>query len=105
MKRFEAAELAAYLQQYQPRLIDVREAWEFEICHIDGSELLPMGRIPEAIDELQNETREIVLICHHGIRSRQVQRYLARYGIDHSINLEGGVDAWARTVDPDMPVY
>ncbi|HHJ13821.1 MAG TPA: sulfurtransferase [Gammaproteobacteria bacterium] len=105
MKRLEAAELAAYLQQHRPRLIDVREAWEFEICHIEGSELLPMGRIPEAVDELQRETREIVLICHHGIRSRQVQLYLARYGIDHSINLEGGVDAWARTVDPDMPVY
>ena len=49
--------------------------------------------------------RRIVVICHHGIRSRQVAWFLERAGFPKVINLEGGLDAWARTVDPQMPVY
>ena len=91
MLRMSAPELATHLQTASPLLLDVREPWEFDICHIDGSVNLPMGQLPARLDELDGHD-EIVVICHHGVRSRQV-------------NLDGGVDAWARSVDPDMPVY
>ena len=99
-----AAELAAHLEQASPLLLDVREPWEFEICHIEGSNNLPMGQIPQRADELP-EDGEIVVICHHGIRSAQVIRYLQPQTDARLINLNGGVDAWAREVDHDMPVY
>lgn len=87
-----------------PLLLDVREPWEFEICHIAGSTLVPMRGIPAALGQL-DPARETVVICHHGIRSRQVAWYLERMGFTRIVNLSGGVDAWAREVDPGMPVY
>jgi len=99
-------ELFAYLEQTAapPLLLDVREPWEFEICHIPGSELVPMRRVHELTERLDPQ-REVVVICHHGIRSRQVAGYLESVGYAHMINLRGGVAAWARDVDTDMPTY
>lgn len=88
----------------EPLLLDVREPWEFDVCAIDGSHLLPMGQIPRGARDLDPE-QETVVICHHGIRSRQVAFFLERMGFNNVINLEGGVDAWAREIDPDMPTY
>lgn len=104
MQRFDAPRLAEYLQRASPLLLDVREPWEFEICHIDGSVNIPMGQIPSELARI-DDAAEVVVICHHGIRSRQVARYLEQQSEADFINLEGGVDAWARSVDPDMPVY
>jgi rhodanese-related sulfurtransferase len=103
LRRFSARQLDNYLQQHQPQLIDVREPWEFEICHIPGSLLLPMGQVPKSVERFRQ--RETVVLCHHGIRSLQVVRFLNHYGIDTCINLDGGLDAWAREVDLDMPTY
>ena len=99
-----ATELALYLQQATPLLLDVREPWEFDICHIDGSTNLPMGQIPARLQELPDDG-EIVVICHHGVRSQQVIHFLRSQTEVKLINLDGGVDAWARDVDRDMPVY
>jgi rhodanese-related sulfurtransferase len=99
-----ASQLAAHLQTTSPLLLDVREPWEFEICCIDGSINMPMGQIPQRLDELPSG-EEIIVICHHGVRSQQVIRYLQQQSLDRLVNLDGGVDAWARSVDPDMPVY
>ena len=104
MQRFSARQLADYLQHHQPRMIDVREPWEFEICAIETSELIPMGQIPSQL-QLFHESPEYVIICHHGIRSLQVINFLAHHGIHNTINLDGGVDAWAREIDLTMPVY
>lgn len=87
-----------------PLLLDVREPWEFERCHIAGSVLIPMRQIPRALADL-DENRETVVICHHGIRSRHVAMMLERAGFRRVINLAGGIDGWAREVDPHMPVY
>ena len=95
---------ATYLQQATPLLLDVREPWEFDICHIDGSTNLPMGQIPARLQELPDDG-EIVVICHHGVRSQQVIHFLRSQTEVKLINLDGGVDAWARDVDRDMPVY
>ncbi len=100
----QAAELSAYLEYSEPLLVDVREPWEFEICHLPGSVNIPMGRIAQQLETIR-DAQECVMICHHGVRSRQVIAYLQQQEIRHMINLEGGVDAWARVVDKNMPLY
>ena len=87
-----------------PQLLDVREPWEFQTCHIAGSQLLPMGEIPQRLAEL-DPNAEVVVICHHGGRSMQVAAFLEKQGFSRVSNLAGGVDGWARRVDPAMPVY
>jgi rhodanese-related sulfurtransferase len=104
MRRIDAAQLAVQLEHENPMLLDVREAWEFEICHIDGSINIPMGQVPQQLEQLQTAS-DIVVICHHGVRSQQVISFLQRQSVAALVNLDGGVDAWARTIDPDMPVY
>lgn len=104
MLRMSASELAAHLQTSSALLLDVREPWEFDICHIDGSINLPMGQVPQRLQDLQ-QADEIVVICHHGVRSLQVIQFLQQQTPANLINLDGGVDAWARSVDADMPVY
>ena len=104
MLRMSAPQLAAHLQSARPLLLDVREPWEFETCHIDGSINIPMGQVPQRLDEL-HDAEEIVVICHQGVRSRQVILFLQQQELENLVNLEGGVDAWAREVDADMPVY
>ena len=91
-------------REEKPLLLDVREPWEFAICHIDGSRLLPMREIPNAVDDLDNE-QEIVVICHTGVRSLQVCYYLQHEGFAKVMNLTGGVHAWATTIDSQMPTY
>ncbi len=88
----------------EPLLLDVREPWEHDICRVAGSTLLPMSRIDEALQQLDRQ-RPTVVLCHHGIRSRQVARYLSGKGFAEVYNLEGGISAWARELDPEMPDY
>ena len=107
MQHLSAPELAARLAdpaQEQPLLLDVRENWEFDTCHIAGSTQIPMHLIPIRAGEIDDD-REIVCICHHGARSMQVAAFLERNGFDKVTNLTGGVHAWAVQVDPSMPKY
>lgn len=106
MRRFSARELRDYLERTDPRplLLDVREPWEYQVCRIDGAQLVPMRQIPTAVDQL-DPARETVVICHHGVRSFAVARFLEQAGFTNVINLDGGVAAWARDVDPTMPTY
>lgn len=90
--------------QPPPLLLDVREPWEFDKARIDGSTLVPMRSVPQRLHELDPE-RETVVICHHGIRSRMVCRYLESQGFTNVINLSGGVAEWASDVDRRMPTY
>lgn len=86
------------------RLIDVREPIEFELARIEGAELLPLSRFNEWAHRLNPED-EIVVMCHHGIRSAQVCTVLAREGFSRLYNLEGGIDRWSHEVDPSVPQY
>jgi rhodanese-related sulfurtransferase len=107
LKQISAAELATWLGEKaraKPVLLDVREQWEFQTCSIAGSRHVPMGEIPGRAGELDPQA-DIVVICHHGGRSMQVATFLEKNGFAKVHNLAGGVDAWARTVDPAMPVY
>ncbi len=85
-------------------LLDVREPWEFDICHIAGSVNIPMSRIVNSVDEL-DKTAMTVVICHHGTRSYHVGSFLENNGFKRIINLDGGVSAWAEQIDPQMPKY
>ncbi len=107
MQQITAPDLALWLEEVQknkPLLLDVREPWEYETCHIPGSQLMPMQSVPLRFEELDHEL-EIVCICHHGGRSMQVAHFLERNGFKKIINLTGGVHAWALQVEPNMPTY
>ena len=107
MQTITAPELAIWLadeSRARPLLLDVREPWEFQTCHIGGSMPMPMNTVPERMQELDDET-PIVCICHHGARSMSVAAFLERNGFSQVINLTGGVHAWAQQVDASMPTY
>ncbi len=88
----------------QPVLLDVREPWEFQTCHIDGALTVPMNTIPDKLSELSAE-KPIVCMCHHGMRSMQVGLFLEQHGFTNISNLTGGIHAWAQQVDGTMPTY
>ncbi len=106
MREFSAKQLKTYLDtcEKQPLLLDVRQPWEFDVCKIENSVLVPMSTIPAKIESL-DLSRETVVICHHGIRSRSVARYLEQAGFNNIINLSGGMAQWAKTVDIQMATY
>ncbi len=87
------------------RLIDVREPVEYEIARIEDAELLPLSRFNEWAGTLKNPDEEIVVMCHHGIRSAQVCAFLTRQGFKRLYNLTGGIDRWSQEVDPSVPQY
>lgn len=107
MKQIQAAELKAWLTDTgrgQPILVDVREPWEFRMARIESATLIPIGEVPTRLAEI-DPAQDIVVICHHGARSMQVAGFLKRQGFPKVYNLAGGVAAWARAIDPSMPVY
>ncbi|MCK0509376.1 MULTISPECIES: rhodanese-like domain-containing protein [Aromatoleum] len=107
MRQMTASELADRLadaSREKPVLLDVREPWEFETCHIEGSQPMPMATVPAHLGEL-DAGAETVVICHHGARSAQVGMFLERQGFRDVINLAGGVAAWAAQVEPGMARY
>ena len=107
MTQISPAELSAWLAARdapKPVLLDVREPWEFRTCRLPDSMLVPMRAIPARVAEL-DPASDTVVICHHGMRSMQVAYFLEHQGFRKVHNLTGGVDAWARSVDPAMPVY
>jgi rhodanese-related sulfurtransferase len=87
-----------------PVLVDVREPWEYAICRIEGSQHIPLQTIPARVGELPRD-RDLVLICHHGNRSRRAAQWLEHNGFTRLHNLEGGVEGWASDVEPAMARY
>ncbi|MCU7835594.1 MAG: sulfurtransferase [gamma proteobacterium symbiont of Taylorina sp.] len=106
MQEMSPQQVYEYLQTTteKPLLLDVRENWEFDICHIEDSELFPMHTIPGQLDKLDPD-QETIVICHHGIRSRMVGQFLEQAQFKNIINLSGGVTAWAQSVDSSMTTY
>lgn len=105
IKKLTALELKAKIQQgEQFLLLDVREPNEFNFVNIQGSLLIPTRSIPQRIGEL-NRDQDIVVLCHHGMRSQQVAEYLVTNGFSKVFNLVGGIDAWAIECDSTMPRY
>jgi adenylyltransferase/sulfurtransferase len=85
-------------------LLDVREPFEYDICRIPGSRLIPLGQLPSRMSELDSAD-EIVLQCKSGVRSARALKLLQEAGFAKLWNLEGGIVAWSDEVDPSVPKY
>ena len=85
-------------------LLDVREAEEVALVQLPHSVHIPLGDIPSRLQELDPEA-EIVVYCHHGVRSLRVVHFLRQHDFAQVVNLAGGIDAWANEIDPRMARY
>ncbi len=85
-------------------LLDVREPFEYDICRIPGSKLIPLGNLPSRMSELDSAD-EILLQCKSGARSARALRLLQEAGFSKLANVEGGILAWAEQIDPSVPKY
>jgi adenylyltransferase/sulfurtransferase len=100
-------ELSARLATGQPTyLVDVRQRWEHDLVSLAGSVLLPLDALPARVAELDPPTGALVVAyCHHGVRSLNAAMFLAARGWSDVASLAGGIDAWAREIDPSLPRY
>lgn len=90
----------------RPRLIDCRQPEEWDICHLEGAHLLPLGDFPYRIEALKiGVERGVVVYCHHGMRSLRATAFLRDIGIENAFSMAGGIDAWSRTIDPYVAQY
>lgn len=105
MQEITPQELKARLDRGDPLvLLDVRQDWETKLCRLERATHIPIEEIEYRTEEL-NPDDEIVVLCHQGIRSAAVSEYLRQLGFPNVKNLAGGLDLWARTVDPAMRRY
>jgi rhodanese-related sulfurtransferase len=88
----------------EPLVLDVREPWEVAICSFQGGLNIPMGDLHGSLNRVPRD-ENLVVVCHHGMRSQQVMLWLRGIGFDKVSNLRGGINAWAQRVDPSMAVY
>lgn len=107
MTGISAEELAGRLRGGDaPRLLDVRQPEEHAIARLPDSRLVPLPELPARLGELNDwRDEEIVVYCHHGIRSRHAGHFLAANGFRRLLNLEGGIDAWSLLVDTEVARY
>ena len=107
MMQLSPQELAQRLKsENPPRLLDVREPGEFAICSFPGAELIPLGELAARADEIDDwKNDEIIVYCHHGIRSAHAIGHLSALGFTRLFNLAGGIDRWSREVDASVPRY
>ena len=89
-----------------PLLVDVREYYEADIADLPevGQLRIPMAEFSERFEEIDKNV-ETVLYCRSGARSDRAARFLMRHGYGKVLNLKGGILAWGREVDPDIPAY
>jgi rhodanese-related sulfurtransferase len=90
----------------KPRMIDCREQDEWQICHIEGAELVPLSQFGELAPLRFSDTHQhLIIYCHHGMRSQRAALWLRQSGFNNVQSMRGGVDAWADLVEPEMPRY
>jgi rhodanese-related sulfurtransferase len=105
VKQLSAIELKGKIEEAPALfLLDVREPHEFNYAKITGSVLIPLNELPQRISEL-DKNQEIVVICHHGMRSQQASHYLVYAGFKTVANLQGGIEAWSCQCDDSVPRY
>jgi rhodanese-related sulfurtransferase len=104
-KEIDVTELARRRSEEETLvLLDVREPSEWATASIPGSMHISMRDIPQRFSEIERN-RSIAVICHHGGRSERVAQFLAGQGFPDVSNVDGGIDAYAREVDPSIPRY
>jgi len=101
-----SGDLAAALRERagSVQIVDVREPWEWELVRIEGASLLPLGELAGRLAEVDPRV-DIVTVCHHGLRSLQARDLLRAAGFARVRSLAGGIDRWAREIEPGMPRY
>ena len=86
-------------------VVDVREPWEIQTASIAGTLNIPMNDIPARFRGELDPGKRTVVMCHHGVRSMNVTVWLRQQGFDKVQSLAGGIDRWARKIDPKVPLY
>lgn len=91
----------------QAVLIDVREPQEIAISRIEQARFIPMQSIPAELQRIEAmaDDADLMVICHHGVRSLQVVSWLREHGVNNCYSVMGGIDRWSREVDPNVPQY
>ncbi|MES2508169.1 MAG: rhodanese-like domain-containing protein [Verrucomicrobiota bacterium] len=90
----------------RPRLVDCREEDEWQICRIEGAELVPLSQFGELAPQRFTDTAEhIIIYCHHGMRSQRAAGWLRQRGFSQAQSMRGGIDVWADLVQPEMARY
>jgi rhodanese-related sulfurtransferase len=86
-------------------VLDCRERWEAQTACIEGSLHIPMNEIPARFRKELEGDRHVVVVCHHGVRSLNLTMWLRQQGFEKVQSLQGGIDRWAREIDPRVPLY
>ncbi len=91
-------------------LLDVRQEWEHQLTHLSNSILISLGELGSRVDEVieisQATAAELIVVyCHHGVRSLRGAAILQKSGLRNVVSLAGGIDAWSREIDPQIPIY
>lgn len=107
VQQIDVRELATRLAaQELIYLLDVRQPWENETAALPNSVLIPLHELPARATEIDTAPGMLlVAYCHHGIRSLQAAAFLERLGFTNVASLAGGIDAWSREMDPNLPRY
>jgi rhodanese-related sulfurtransferase len=99
-----ALEAATLPEGSKVTVLDVREAAEVQTCALPDFVHIPLMDVPRDLASLPRD-HALVVVCHHGMRSGQAVGFLRQQGFENAINLQGGIDAWARQIDQSMPTY
>jgi rhodanese-related sulfurtransferase len=88
-------------------LVDVREPEEHRAAHIEGAQLIPMRTIPANLQSIEglSDDADVIVFCHHGVRSLQVVNWLREQGVANTASMAGGIDRWSAEIDPAVPRY
>jgi rhodanese-related sulfurtransferase len=84
--------------------VDVREPWEHQTSRIEGSTLVPLREIPANLARFQAAS-EVIVFCHHGMRSLDTAAWLRSQGVARVRSMSGGIDRWSVEIDPSVPRY
>ena len=84
--------------------VDVREKWEYDTARIAESVLIPLGEIPANLQRLEH-AEQLVLFCHHGMRSLDAAAWLRSQGVEGAQSMTGGIERWSTEIDPSVPRY
>lgn len=94
----------ATLQSHGALLLDVRETDEYAAEHVPGSTLIPLGQLPQRLQELDGyKNQPVVIICRSGSRSAKAVKLLEQAGFSNASNVEGGMIAWKKAGLPVIP--
>jgi rhodanese-related sulfurtransferase len=101
------AEAKQKLADSKTVLLDVREPQEFALAHIEGSLLIPMNTVPAELQKIEGlaDDGDVLVLCHHGVRSLQVAAWLRARGRENAVSISGGIDRWSLEIDSQIPRY